>query len=45
VAQELREKGVISAVIEGGLRGWKKAGLPLEPVPEDEVSALPVFDL
>lgn len=45
VAQELREKGVICAVIEGGLRGWKKAGLPMEPVPEEEISALPVFDL
>jgi len=45
VAQELREKGVICAVIEGGLRAWKKAGLPLESVPQEEVSALPVFDL
>jgi len=44
VAQLLREQGVISAVIEGGFRAWRKAGLPLEPVPLEEVSALPVFD-
>lgn len=45
VAQELRERGVICAVIEGGLRAWKKAGLPMEPVPKEEVSPLPVFDM
>jgi len=45
VAQELRERGVICAVVEGGLRAWKKAGLPMEPVPKEEVSPLPVFDM
>jgi membrane protein DedA with SNARE-associated domain/rhodanese-related sulfurtransferase len=44
VAKELIERGVPAAVIDGGLRGWKKAGLPIEPVPADEVTALPVFE-
>ena len=44
VAQILKEKGVRSAVIKGGLKAWKKAGLPLEPVPPDEIAALPGFD-
>jgi membrane protein DedA with SNARE-associated domain/rhodanese-related sulfurtransferase len=44
VAQMLREKGVRTAVIKGGLRAWKKAGLPLEPVPPEEIQALPGFD-
>ncbi len=44
VAHMLREKGVQCAVIEGGLRGWKKAGLPVEPVPAEEMAELPVFD-
>ena len=43
VAQELREKGTICAVIEGGLRAWRKAGLPVELVPAAELTALPVF--
>lgn len=44
VAQMLLERGVHSAVLEGGLRAWKKAGLPLEPVPLDDMAALPSFD-
>jgi len=44
VAHMLREKGLHTAVIKGGLRAWKKAGLPLEPVPPDEIEALPGFD-
>ena len=44
VAQRLLEKGVRVAVIKGGLRAWKKAGLPLEPVPPEEVTKLPLFD-
>jgi 3-mercaptopyruvate sulfurtransferase SseA len=32
-------------VIVGGLREWKKAGLPMESVPEDEIAALPAFDM
>jgi 3-mercaptopyruvate sulfurtransferase SseA len=37
------KQGVRAAVIKGGLRGWKKAGLPLEGVPPDELATLPVF--
>ena len=44
VARELTLKGVRVAVIKGGLRGWKKAGLPVEGVPAEEMAALPVFD-
>jgi membrane protein DedA with SNARE-associated domain/rhodanese-related sulfurtransferase len=44
VAHLLRERGVPSAAIQGGLRAWKKAGLPLEPVPREEIAVLPVFD-
>jgi membrane protein DedA with SNARE-associated domain/rhodanese-related sulfurtransferase len=43
-AKELLRQGVKVAVIEGGLRAWKKAGLPLESVPPEEVSALPAFN-
>jgi len=43
VAKELLRQGIKVAVIQGGLRAWKKAGLPLESVPPDEVSALPLF--
>ena len=38
------EKGIPVAVIRGGLRAWKKAGLPLESVPPGEIAALPGFD-
>jgi 3-mercaptopyruvate sulfurtransferase SseA len=31
------------AVIKGGLRAWKRAGLPLEPVPASEMAQLPIF--
>jgi membrane protein DedA with SNARE-associated domain/rhodanese-related sulfurtransferase len=44
VARELIEKGVPVAVIKGGLRKWKEAGLPIEAVPAEELSALPVFE-
>jgi len=44
VAQMLQKKGVDTRVIKGGLRAWKKAGLPLEPVPPGEIEALPGFD-
>jgi rhodanese-related sulfurtransferase len=43
VARELQTRGVRVAVIEGGLRAWKGAGLPVEPVPPAEVAALPTF--
>jgi len=44
VAKDLLDHGVNVAVIQGGLRAWKKAGLPLESVPFDEMQALPAFD-
>ena len=44
VARELIEKGVACSVIEGGLRAWKKAGLPMERVPSGEMVLLPVFE-
>jgi membrane protein DedA with SNARE-associated domain len=43
VAHELREKGMQVSVIKGGLRAWKKAGLPIEPVPAEDLVALPSF--
>lgn len=44
VARELQEKGIRVAVIKGGLRAWKRAGLPIEPVPPGEMAQLPAFD-
>jgi rhodanese-related sulfurtransferase len=43
VARELQKRGVRVAVIKGGLRAWRKAGLPVEPVPPGEMADLPVF--
>jgi membrane protein DedA with SNARE-associated domain/rhodanese-related sulfurtransferase len=44
VAKELIDRGFHVAVIAGGLRGWRRAGLPLEPVPAEEVDPLPAFE-
>jgi rhodanese-related sulfurtransferase len=48
VARELQKmllgKTVRVTVIQGGLRAWVKAGLPVEDVPPEEVASLPVFD-
>jgi rhodanese-related sulfurtransferase len=43
VARVLEKKGFDVWVLEGGFRAWKKAGLPVEAVPEDEVLPLPKF--
>ena len=43
VARELEKNGIRVAVIKGGLRAWKRAGLPVEAVPPGEVAALPAF--
>ncbi|HKD08719.1 MAG TPA: VTT domain-containing protein [Bryobacteraceae bacterium] len=43
VARILAKRGVPSAVIKGGLSAWKKANLPLEPVPASDVVLLPKF--
>jgi membrane protein DedA with SNARE-associated domain/rhodanese-related sulfurtransferase len=42
-ARFLAERGIQAYVLTGGLRAWRKAGLPLEPVPEHEMLALPTF--
>jgi rhodanese-related sulfurtransferase len=43
VARELEKKGIQVAVIKGGLRAWRKQGLPVEPVPEAEIAVMPAF--
>ena len=43
VARELMAQGVKVAVIKGGLRDWRKSGLPIEAVPEEEMTRLPSF--
>jgi len=43
VARSLAQQGIPSAVIEGGLNAWKKASLPMEAVPADEIVFLPKF--
>jgi rhodanese-related sulfurtransferase len=43
VARALEDQGLKVSVLEGGFRAWKKAGLPVEAVPEDELVPLPKF--
>jgi len=43
VAHLLREKGFNTFVIVGGLAAWRKAGGPLESVPQDDLVKLPTF--
>ena len=43
VARSMEDEGLKVSVLEGGFRAWKKAGLPLEEVPGDEVVPLPKF--
>jgi membrane protein DedA with SNARE-associated domain/rhodanese-related sulfurtransferase len=43
VARELLKFGLKVAVIDDGLRGWRRAGLALERVPTEELRALPLF--
>jgi rhodanese-related sulfurtransferase len=43
VARELEKSGIRVLVIKGGLRAWKRAGLPVEPVPPAEMAVLPAF--
>jgi membrane protein DedA with SNARE-associated domain/rhodanese-related sulfurtransferase len=45
VARALLEKGLRSSVIDGGLRAWRRAGLPIERVPAEEMAAMPDFGL
>jgi len=44
VARILADKGFDASVITGGLKAWRKAGLPLEQVPEKDLELLPRFD-
>jgi rhodanese-related sulfurtransferase len=39
----LRERGFNAFVIAGGLTAWRKAGKPMEPVPQDDLVKLPSF--
>ena len=43
VARILQQHGFRSSVISGGLRAWRKRGLPLESVPADDLVLLPSF--
>jgi membrane protein DedA with SNARE-associated domain/rhodanese-related sulfurtransferase len=43
VARVMDQHGFDVWVLEGGFRAWKKAGLPVEVVPEDEMLRLPKF--
>ena len=44
MARILREKGFNTFVIVGGLTAWRKAGLPLESVPQHDLVKLPTFN-
>jgi rhodanese-related sulfurtransferase len=39
----LREQGFNAFVIVGGLAAWRKAGQPLEPIPQTDLVKLPSF--
>jgi rhodanese-related sulfurtransferase len=39
----LRERGFNAFVIVGGLAAWRKAGLPVESVPANDLVKLPTF--
>jgi 3-mercaptopyruvate sulfurtransferase SseA len=43
VAHLLREKAFNAFVINGGLAAWRKAGLPVEDVPHEDLLHLPDF--
>jgi membrane protein DedA with SNARE-associated domain/rhodanese-related sulfurtransferase len=43
VARELQSMGIRVAVLNGGLRAWKRARVPVEEVPMEEMTALPSF--
>lgn len=43
MAHLLQQEGFKAFVIQGGLRAWRKAGNPVEPVPNDDVIKLPTF--
>jgi rhodanese-related sulfurtransferase len=44
VARQLQDLGFKVFVISGGLRAWRKAGNPVERVPDDDLIKLPTFN-
>ena len=44
MARILKEKGFDAYVMEGGLKAWRKAGFPVEQVPEEDLEMLPSFN-
>ena len=44
IAHVMEQRGQPVRVIEGGLRGWVRAGCPTEPVPLSELRHLPRFE-
>ncbi|MGA8270938.1 MAG: hypothetical protein WB919_05215 [Candidatus Sulfotelmatobacter sp.] len=44
MAHLLQEKGFNTFVIVGGLAAWRKAGEPVEVVPENDLVKLPTFN-
>jgi rhodanese-related sulfurtransferase len=44
VARILIERGFDAYVIDGGLKAWRRAGLPVEQVPAEDLELLPNFD-
>ena len=44
IAHVMSQRGQPVQVIEGGLRGWVRAGCPTEPVPLEEMRHLPRFN-
>jgi len=43
VAHLLAQQGFNASVIVGGLAAWRKAGHPIETVPENDLVQLPTF--
>jgi hypothetical protein len=43
VARLLQQEGFKAFVIAGGMRAWRKAGHPTEPIPHDDLVKLPTF--
>ena len=39
----MQQEGFKAFVIAGGLRAWRKAGNPVEPVPQNDLVKLPSF--